>query len=227
MTEAPPTDTDIVVAVPMLGRPHHIEPLLSSLDATAPGARVVFGLTPTDRSVVDVVRRLRREHVLVDWKPRGDYARKVNTIYRQSLEPYIFCAASDLRFHEGWWQAALDALAPGVGVVGTNDLGSPRVIAGDHSTHSLVARWYADEFGLIDQPGAVLCEAYVHEFCDDELVETAKARGAWAFAEAAKVEHLHPNWGKGDRGDRLYAQQRNRMRVGRPIYMMRRRQWAT
>jgi hypothetical protein len=217
----------------MLGRPHHVGPLLASLTETAPQARVVFAVTPTDTAVQSAIwaAGYGGDMVKVEWKPRGDYARKINTVYRETTEPYIFCGASDLRFHPGWWQAAVACLADGIGVVGTNDLGSPRVMRGQHSTHSLVTRDYADRFGLIDQPGTVLCEAYVHEFVDDELVETAKRRGAWAFAADSLVEHLHPDWNKqipgGPRIDRTYAAQRARMRAGRPIYAIRSRLWAT
>ena len=125
----------------------------------------------------------------------------------------------------GWLSAALARLAPGIGVVGTNDLGSPRVMAGEHATHSLVTRSYADEFGTIDEPGKVLHEGYVHEFVDDELVATARFRSAWAFAVDSHVEHLHPCWGKAPM-DRLYAGQSERIRAGRKLYDRRRHLWA-
>lgn len=137
----------------------------------------------------------------------------------------MFLGADDLRFHPGWLEAAKAELDVGVGVVGTNDLGSPRVMRGAHSTHSLVTREYADVFGTIDRPGRVLHEEYPHEFVDDELVATAKFRGAWRFASKARVEHLHPSWGKAPM-DALYALQADRMSVGRRIYRRRSRMWT-
>lgn len=214
-----------MVVVPMLGRPHRVRPLLESLEATAPHARVIFACSPGDIAVHRAVDATGRQRMDVAWVGRGDYARKINYGYRGSTEPYIFCGADDLKFHPGWWEAAIDALAPGVGVVGTQDLCNPRVVAGEHSTHSLVTRAYADQFGTIDAPRHILHEGYPHEYVDDELIETARFRGAFAFAGGAVVQHLHPMCG-GTRMDRLYAQQRQRMRLGRLLYQQRRRLWA-
>ncbi len=136
----------------------------------------------------------------------------------------MFLGADDLRFHRGWLAAAQAALGPGIGVVGTNDLGNPRVMAGEHATHFLVTREYADR-GLIDGKPGLLFEGYAHEYCDDELVGTAKHRGAWAFAEGSRVEHLHPTYGKAPM-DASYAAQRQRMRASVVLFRQRRRLWT-
>lgn len=216
---------NVAVLVPMLGRHHHIGPLLESIRTTCPTATVLFGCSPSDRQVIDELQQRGERFFTVPGPRPGDYARKINEGYRRTTEPVLFLAASDLRFHAGWWQAIEAALVPGVGVVGTNDLGSPRVIAGEHSTHSAVTREYVEQFGLIDQPGLVLFEGYEHEYVDDELVQTAMSRGAWAFAADAHVEHLHPSWGKAPT-DRLYRQQRQRMRRSRALFEERRQLWT-
>ena len=217
--------TDLVILVPMLGRAHRVVPLLESIRETC-DARVLFCLTPGDVTVLRAVEVAGGQCIMVGQKPAGDYARKINHGYRFTTEEHIFCGADDLLFHPGWYEAAAAELRDGVGVVGTNDLGSPRVMAGEHSTHSLVTRRYANLYGTIDQPGAIMHEAYPHEWVDDELVETAKARGAWAFAGGSYVEHLHPNWGKAP-SDRMYSKQRARMRAGATLYRQRRRLWTT
>lgn len=214
---------DLAILVPMLGRPHRIAPLLASIREATPDAHVLFLVTPTDVQVRQELARQHCHHLAVPRRPTGDYARKINTGYRATTQPYLFTAADDLRFHPGWFEAALAQITPQVGVVGTNDLGSPRVMSGQHATHSLVTRWYAD-LGTIDQPHAIYHEGYVHEYVDDELVGTAKKRGAWAFAESAHVEHLHPDWGKAPT-DAMYAKQRGRMRASRNLYNQRRRLW--
>lgn len=215
--------TDCVVVVPMLGRPHRVTPLVQSIRDTS-DARILFAVSPDDRDVHRAVDAEACELIVIDGPHPGDYARKINTGYRYTTEPYLFCGADDLLFHRGWFEAAVALMSDTVGVVGTNDLGSPRVMAGDHATHSLIARWYCD-LGTIDQPATVMHEGYPHEFVDDELVETAKHRGAWAFAHDSYVEHLHPGWGKAP-PDRMYLQQRRRMAKGRPIYERRRHLWT-
>lgn len=215
----------MVILVPMLGRAHTVAPLLESIDASTPGVRVLFLVTPGDTGVHAAIDSAGRERLEVPWHPHGDYARKINTGYRATTEPLIFLGACDLRFHPGWLQACRRQLTPGVGVVGTNDLGSPRVQAGKHATHTLVVRAYADDPGATaDQAGQVLHEGYVHEYVDDELVGVAQHRGVWAFAPDARVEHLHPDWGKAPR-DALYNQQRQRMRVSVNLFRYRSRLW--
>lgn len=156
----------------------------------------------------------------------GDYARKMNHGVRVTTEPLLFLGADDIDFHPGWFEAACARLTPGVGVVGTNDLGNPRVISGEHATHVLVTRAYVERHGTIDEPGKVCHEGYPHEFVDDELVATAKARGAWAFAADSIVEHLHPSWGKAPT-DPLYDGQRRRLVQGRRVFERRKRLWTS
>lgn len=184
---------------------------------------MLFLTTPGDLCEVDAIDRTGAEHLEVPWLPQGDYARKVNAGYRQTIEPLLFLGADDLEFHPGWYEAATKLIDDRVGVVGTNDLTNRRTATGKHSTHSLVTRRYADQFGTIDGPG-ILHEGYPHEYVDDELVGTAKHRRAWAHAAHAHVEHLHPMGGKAPM-DELYAQQGARMRAGRDLYRRRRRMW--
>lgn len=217
---------DVVVLVPMLGRAHRVDPLLESLHATTDRARVLFVCHRGDDAVVRAVDAAGADKMVVTRAPIGDYARKVNAAYRATTEPLLFLGASDLTFLPGWLDEALAVLTDGIGVVGTNDLGSPRVMAGDHSTHSLVTRDYVDRYGTIDGPGQVLCEAYPHEFVDDELIGTAKWREAFAMALNAKVRHDHPNWYADIPLDEAYRGQRHRMAIGRRIFNRRRHRWT-
>lgn len=215
---------DLVVIVPMLGRAHRVEPLLESIHATCT-ARVLFAVTEGDDAVARAIDAAGEERITFPPQPRGDYAIKINTGYRHTSEPLIFLAADDLKFHPGWYEAATARLTGRVGVVGTNDLGNPRVMRGEHATHCLVTRDYADRYGTIDQPGQILHEGYVHEFTDDELVHTATKRRAWAFAGDSHVEHLHPHWHPDVPYDPLYEGQRQRMDASRSLYRRRSRLW--
>jgi hypothetical protein len=187
---------------------------------------VLFICSSGDVAEMEAIDEVGAERLLVGPSGPGDYAKKINAGYEATEGPFLFLGADDLKFHPGWLEAALEPMSDErIGVVGTQDLGNPSVKRGEHATHSLVRRSYVDAFGTIDEAGKVLSEAYPHEFVDNELVETAKARGAWAFADDSVVEHLHPSWGKSP-VDELYAQQRRRMREGRRIYQHRRKLWA-
>lgn len=218
----------LVVLVPVLGRPSNVGPLLASFQENTPdSARLLFVTSVGDTVEEEAIDAAGAERISIvsHGRHRGDYARKINAGYEQTDEPLIFLGADDLRFHPGWLEAAAAPLGGTVHVVGTNDLGNPRVLVGDHSTHSLVTRRYADRYGTIDKTHRILHEAYPHEFVDDEFIATAKSRDAFAFAEDSIVEHLHPHWGKAPT-DPLYDAQRQRMVVGRRIYNSRRRLWA-
>lgn len=213
----------VVVLVPMLGRPHTVAPLRESLAASTDRARLQWLVTSTDE---DVIRAVRGDDVmLVPPRARGDYAYKMNLGYHSSSEPLIFLGACDIRFHAGWLEACEAKVAQGFGVVGTNDLGNSRTATGQLSTHTLVTRDYADRFGVIDQPGQLLHEGYWHEFCDNELVDTAKARGQYGHAADAVVEHLHPMWGKAE-PDAMYDNALRRMGQGYALYKKRRPLWT-
>lgn len=211
----------VAVLVPVLERPHRVEPLLASIAAATPSPhRVIFICSPGDEPERAAIAAARATELPVE----GNYAQKINAGVRATSEPLIFLGADDLAFHPGWLEAAVALMARPVGVVGTNDMCNGRVIAGEHSTHSLVARWYA-ELGTIDDPDRLLHEGYLHEWVDDEFVQTAQHRGAYAHAHDALVEHLHPMVGKAPM-DHLYAAQRQRMRLGRRIFQTRSQLWT-
>lgn len=218
--------TATVILVPMLGRPHRVEPLLESLARFTPeDHRVVFCVTENDHDVMALTADFAR--LVFPPRPYGDYAAKINAGIQATSEPFIFTGADDLRFHPGWLSAALARFAdPAVGVVGTQDLCNARTINGTHATHFLVRRAYVDEWGTIDEPAKLFHEGYWHECIDDELVATAKHRGVWAFADDSIVEHLHPMVGKAD-WDPMYQYQRHRIHQGRKLFRLREHMWST
>lgn len=202
---------DLAFVIPLWRRTSNIERVTDAIRLTTPGARIVFVVSDGDAAAIEAATRFLGHDLLerIDsgdhghdgWVTaaivpgkggeRGDYARKINAGYRASDEPFIFTGADDLVPHPGWYDAARARMTGSVGVVGTVDMCNNRTKIGTHSTHSLVARWYADHGACVDQDHVIYHEQYWHEFCDDELVRTAMARGAYAHAEDAVVEHVH------------------------------------
>lgn len=214
--------TEVAILVPVLGRPQRVQPLVDSIRAATPEPHeILFLADPQDVATRDAIALAGGCRVL---SPGGSYAQKINVGVRETDTPFVFLAADDLYFHPGWLPAALCRFVGPVGVVGTNDVGNRRVIRGEHATHSLVARWYAS-LGTIDGQPGLLHEGYRHNFCDDELVSTAKRRSAWAFADDSVVEHLHPHWGKGQH-DETYAKGQATFRIDRKHFQKRRALWT-
>jgi glycosyltransferase involved in cell wall biosynthesis len=224
---------DVSIFVPVLNRPHNAARQVHDImEATTTDFEIMFISTVNDVDQIDVCKALARSysfvrHFSITPQKTGDYAKKINRAFLESDAPWIFTGADDLHFHPGWYEAAITAYAAtGKSVVGTNDLGNKRVINGEHSTHSLVRRWYVDTYGTIDEDGKVLHEGYPHEFVDDEFIETARARDEFVHAHRSVVEHMHPLWGKAPT-DHLYDAQSRRMAQGRRIYHQRRRKWTS
>lgn len=217
----------VAVIVPVLARPQRVQPLLDNLRCSINAThqvRAVFVCSAGDEAEIASVRAAGKRPVILCEPGRAEYARKINLAARFSDEEWLLLAADDLRFHPGWLDDALAVHADtGALVVGTNDLGNPTVKQGRHSTHPLVHRAYLEQ-GTVDAPGLLLHEGYDHNCVDVELVETAKARGVWAFATGSHVEHLHPLWRKGD-DDLVYARGRLRYSEDRRLLMRRQRLW--
>jgi len=130
------------------------------------------------------------------------FAERMNIGYTATDEPWLFVVGDDVVFRPGWLDHAQSVAGDKHHVVGTNDLGNPRVIAGEHATHMLIRRSYVDEVGASwDGPKNVCHEGYRHWYVDDEIVTAAKQRGVWAMALGSVVEHMHPAWGKAEDDD--------------------------
>lgn len=215
----------VVILVPVLGRPHRVVPTMESVQASTPEPhRLLFVAQADDTDELAALESAGADHIVVA-RSRRSYAKKINDGYRASDEPLVFMAADDLAFHDGWNARAQALLKPGVDVVGTNDICNPRVMTGQHSTHTLVRRSYVEgRSGVVDTPGTVLCELYDHEFCDDEFVQTAMSRGVYAHAFDAIVEHLHPNVDKAP-DDPTYQLGRRKTSSSRQTFIRRRHLW--
>lgn len=201
---APPAAAEVAVLVPVMRRPQNAAPFMASLRASTGLARVY---AVADRSDTDTIAAWQAAGAEVIWQDDlGTFAKKVNYGYRNSTEPWVFIVGDDVRFHAGWYDHALHAATVrGCDVVGVNDLGNPRVLAGEHATHLLIRRGYIDEHGASwDGPGVVCHEGYAHNFVDDEIVAAAKQRHMFTVALASIVEHMHPVWEKGEPDD-VYA----------------------
>jgi hypothetical protein len=218
----------IVVLVPVLHRPWRAQPLAESLAAATPGPyRLLFVCTEGDEQEISACHATGAD-VLITPGPRmpGDFATKINAGYRATTEPLMLLAGDDVIFRSGWHEEVSNAAEQGWGVIGTQDLGNRHVLAGIHSTHPVVTRSYADEYGTVDGPGRVVCEEYGHAFVDNELVDTAKARNKWVFCNGAVVEHLHPNWHPDKvQVDPTYRLGLSTFEADRATFVRRRRMW--
>lgn len=226
----------IDILVPVLDRPERARLVAESAwRAAEVPYTLTFVLSPGDEAerdavlaTVDAVPGVQVLLAPFDCGP-GDYARKINYAVQHTASDWVFTGADDLHFHPGWDTQAIEVGESRVcSVVGTNDLGNPTVMRGNHSTHSLVRRSYIDGLGATFdmQPGVLLFEGYDHQYVDTELIAAAKAHGLYQHALTANVEHLHPFWHKGDH-DATYVKALAQGRVDGQLYRRRERQHRT
>jgi hypothetical protein len=192
----PKASEPTAVFIPVLGRLERAQEYMDYLRASTDMAT---GYAIVNEDDEDAKRAWRKAGAKVISGPVTTYAEKMNLALAQTTEPWIFLADNDVKFHPRWLDFAQHlAKTKPAAVVGTNDLGNPRVRSGNHATHMLIRRSYIEEQGASwDGPGKVTHEGYRHWFVDDEIVTVAKQRGEFASAKEAIVEHLHPLWGKG------------------------------
>lgn len=221
---------EVDILVPVLDRAHRLRPFMEALansyDHERHDVKAIFLCSPGDEAELWQIEALELPHAIMDWPAgEGDFARKINWGVMHIESEWVFVGADDLHFHSGWLDACLATHEKtGALVIGVNDLGNPTVMRGHYATHMLVHRDYATT-GVVDAPGLLLCEEYSHNCVDTELVETARARGMFASATDAHVEHLHPVWKKGA-NDTTYAKGREKHSLDRQLLQRRRRLWA-
>jgi hypothetical protein len=216
-----------VVLVPVLARPGNAAPLVRNIKAVSRmDHHILFLCSPEDREEIRACKATGADVEVVSWAAGpGDWARKLNWGRSITTEPYMVLAADDLRFHPEWDRNSLHAFnTRDIGVLGTQDQGNPLVKRGLHSTHPIVCRGYADMYGTIDRPDLMVSTCYDHQFCDNELCQTAIARGCWHFARDVIIEHMHPAWGKA-KEDSTYAKGWRRGKEDARLFAKRTRLW--
>ena len=220
----------ILVVIPVLNRPERVEPLLTSLYASVRDVelRPLYVVSPGDLAQQEAVQASDADWMLVPFpRGNGDYARKCNraaTHAHATGHEWVFLGADDLCFCHGWADEAIEVASwTNAQVVGTNDLGNPKVMTGEQATHSLVRTTYIER-GTIDEPGKLLHEGYAHNWVDNEFVGTARSRGVFVFAASSWVEHLHPSWGKAN-DDATYRLGMEQYAADSQLFRARERLW--
>jgi hypothetical protein len=208
---------ELVVLVPVLGRPHRVVAAIEAFTQTVPGVRVCFVPDEDDLPEIEAIKAAGGEILCT---LTANYATKINTAIEMTDEPYIFLGADDLIPKRGWYEAAKAHMHDGIEVVGVNDLILRAGVRTTHATHFLMTRQYAGLPTITGDRGP-LCEDYDHSCVDDELAETAKHRNTYVYAEDAVVIHLHPDNGTAALDD-TYRKARRHLRDDRRIWKSRR-----
>lgn len=221
----------ISIICPVLGRPASAQPLVDSIRAhTTVAHEIIFLCSPGDDAEIAACNATDASVLVATWHSGpGDAAKKWNLGFRNSIYPFVFCAADDVEFTPDWDVNALAvAESTGAGMIGTNDDANPLVKRGKHATHSLFSRAYIKEVGgtFFDGPGVVYHEGYQHQWIDTEAVRAAMDRGQWAFARRSVVRHHHPFYDKTVRMDSTYSKALGDASFDSALYRQRAHDWS-
>ncbi len=197
---------ELAVLVPVLNRPQNVAPLVESFLAGCPEDSVLCFIDEHDEQANEfaaIKPHLRQERVR--WFAQDGahtWPQKINFGAWVINADWYLCAADDITFEPGWWDATLSARSQGYGVIGTNDAypgekGNPAVAAGCHTCHPLISRAYIEQFGTVDEAGKAVHDKFHHWYVDNELVRTAMARKQWIYVREAVIRHNHPYWERG------------------------------
>lgn len=180
----------IQVIIPTYGRPEVI-PVRDAEIVATPGAEPLFVVHESDLKSLKAVRELGADYVVDTQPPSGVNA--ANAGYRAVVTEWFVLSQDDIKHHHNWLaEALLTAMKTGAKVVGLNGNGGT-----GHAVAWLIHRPYVQEHSLsIGEPNVIFNPGYTKNYADNELNDTAKARGVFAFSENSFAEHLHPGFNK-------------------------------
>lgn len=171
----------VAILIPAM-RSHLIRGLCQNIEAVTPEPHHVYVMTDR-QAVADQIADLDVTVWMDELRPWGH---RLNDMYERTDEQFLFLAADDVWFANGWLPPALATMQIHDGVVTVNDMMNP------NGTLALVARKYIDnESGCIDQPGVIIHPGYRHAYSETELFRTAMYRHKWSYCTQSIVEHRH------------------------------------
>lgn len=188
-------DKKVAILIPTYGRPHRIAPLIENITSVTDMSlvEIVFIVEADDQATIDACESLGVTY-LINTRARN-YAGAMNTAVRTLQNEFFYASSDDFLYHENWLQPLLNYSAA-YSVVGSNDLGNPAVAQGQLAVAFLIKKSYLSR-AVLDSPGDMVHEGYLHNFADTELTQTAISQNEYGYCSESIVEHMHPAFGKG------------------------------
>jgi len=175
----------VAIFVPTVDRPEKVERLLKSLEESTPREDYQVYVMTKNQDTLAVAKKYGATSVL-DVNDDIRCATRMNYLLKHTKEPFIFTGSDDIIFRKDWIYEAKQFIAKGYKIISVNDRFNP------NGTNFLVERKYIEEHsGCLDVKGVLFYPGYQHNFCDTELIASAKKRNVFAYAVKSIVEHEH------------------------------------
>lgn len=192
----------VSVVIPSRDRPESLLRAVESVLSTSPGVDIVCVLDDGDvesRAILPTLDAISvcivtgEMHTAELWNIGAAFARRMNNAN------YFVIGADDVVFQPGWLEAAWNVMVSigGSGLVGLNE--GDGSAFGVMATHFMVSLKYAVR-GL---GGCIMIPSYRHGHTDAEATIRARRDGRLAWAEEARIQHLHPIYGTAP-NDKIY-----------------------
>jgi hypothetical protein len=173
------------ILVPSLNRPGNLRDIVANIHQNTPEEHFIL-FCVSDRDSMLILDELEEWYLDDSDVDDHRYVTRMNKLiaYLDDAKTMFF-GSDDVRHHRGWLSAALAVMDRGPSVVAVND---------KHNTNGTQAVMRREYLGraVVDAPGLAFHPGYLHNFADNEMFATARARGEFAHAQNAIVEHLHP-----------------------------------
>lgn len=181
----------ISIVVPTYHRIKNIDSTFSDLKDL--GHKIFFVCHESDKESLKHLSNLPVEVIIDTQEPSGVNA--TNAGYWHSTGDWVVIGQDDFKWHEGWLDEAIKTRdETGAMVIGLNDGYKGR---NEHSVGWLVNRDYVEKNSLsIGHDNVIFNPDYKKNYSDNELNDTAKFRGVWAYSMGALCEHMHPTFNK-------------------------------
>lgn len=212
----------IQVIVPTYKRIQNIEKCFNNILET-PDCEPLFVVHESDIDSLNEVKRLGAKYVVDKQLPSGVNAS--NCGYWAVKTNWFVLSQDDIIFHKGWLDNALKHISKGIKVVGLYD-GYPYHLQSQHSVAWLINKNYVQRNSLsIGHKNVLFNPDYKKNYADNELNDTAKFRGVWAYASDSLAEHIHPGFNKSQM-DSTYQMNEKFLGEDRGLYNSRIHLWT-
>ena len=182
----------LAILIPTYKREYRIKQLFENIqNTTILPFTVYFIVEPDDVASMAAVADLKTPRaIFIHNEDPHTYVSAINTGYKKTFEPIIYCGADDIVFYDGWDTNAQKYFDK-YGFVGTVDawrISQTKL----HASHFFVTRKYINEqSGVEDEPGVIYSSHYHHLQCDIETEQTAMKRKQFVISSRSRVEHNH------------------------------------
>lgn len=211
----------IQVIVPTYKRIQNISKCYNNIIET--GAVPLFVVHESDPDSLEEVKRLGAKYTIDKQPPSGVNAS--NAGYWAVKTNWFVLSQDDIIFHKGWLDNAKKHISKGIKVIGLYD-GYPYHLQSQHSVSWLINKNYVQRNSLsIGHKNVLFNPDYKKNYADNELNDTAKFRGVWAYASDSLSEHLHPGFNKSPI-DSTYQMNENFLGEDRGLYNSRIHLWT-